>query len=123
MAGRIGEMQALVAHQSGEVQAETPVAGWGFGQASDGMPINIDQAFALAAADQHLEALNREEQLKGLDPVDRDAQRVVMTEVVELGPVLALDGGDPLMFPIAVDVGLGTLAPFEPDKTLQRFPA
>ena len=77
------------------------------------MPVEIDHALAFAAPDQHLQALNGDEQLQGLDPIDGDAQGVVMSEITKFGPVLALDRRDPMVFPLAVSVSLRPLDTFE----------
>ena len=55
------------------------------------MPVELDHALALAAADQHLEALHRYIEVERLNPFDGDAQGVVAAQVVELGAVFALD--------------------------------
>lgn len=56
------------------------------------MPVELDQALAFAAADQHVETLHRYIERQRLDPFDGDAQGIVATQVVELGPMLAFYG-------------------------------
>ena len=77
------------------------------------MPVEIDRALTFAAPDQHLQALNGDEQLQGLDPIDGDAQGIVMSEITKFGPVLALDRRDPMVFPLPVSVSLRPLDTFE----------
>ena len=68
------------------------------------MPVELDHALALAAADQHVEALHRHVEVQRLDPFDGDAQGVVVAQIIELGTVFALDRLDPQRF--APPVGL-----------------
>src|SRR5271157_1787509 len=98
LAGGFREMQAFITNQACGAEARSPVAGRRLGQADERMPVKLDHALAFAAADQHLQALNRDEKLKGLDPVDGDAQGVVMSKVAEFGPVFVLDRRDSLVF-------------------------
>ena len=72
------------------------------------VPVDADRPLALTPLDQHLEALDRYVEFQRLHPVHRDPQRIVVSQIVELCPVLALDGGNPHGF--AAAVGFGFLA-------------
>src|SRR5580658_10933813 len=52
--GRFGQMQAFVADQAGPAEARAPIAGRRLDQASAGVPVEADQALALAPPDQQL---------------------------------------------------------------------
>jgi len=73
----------------------------------------MDCALTFAAPDQHLQALNRDKQLQGLNPINRDSQGVVMSEIDKFGPVFALDRRYPMVFPFAVSVSLRSANAFE----------
>src|SRR5271157_3158521 len=113
LAGGLREMQAFVTNHACGLQTQSPIAGRRLGHANKRMPVEIDHALAFAAPDQRLQALNGNEQLQGLDPIDGDAQGVVMSEITKLGPVLALDRRDPMVFPVPVSVSLRPLDTFE----------
>ena len=68
------------------------------------MPVELDHALALAAADQHVEALHRHVKVQRLNPFDGDAKGVVVTQIIEFGTVFALDRLDPQGF--APPIGL-----------------
>src|SRR5437879_150537 len=55
----LGQMQLVVADQAGPIETRPPIAKRRLGQPRQRMPIEPDQAFALAPADQHIEALHR----------------------------------------------------------------
>src|ERR1700678_3678565 len=111
--GGLREMQAFVTDHACGLQTQSPVAGRRLGHANERMPVEIDRALTFAAPDQHLQALNGDEQLQGLDPIDGDAQGIVMSEITKFGPVLALDRRDPMVFPLPVSVSLRPLDTFE----------
>ena len=84
-------MQLVVAHEAHAIEAEARLAQRWFGRSDQRVPVEPDRALALAAADQHLEALHRYIEVERLDPFDGDAQGVVVAQVVELGAIFALD--------------------------------
>src|SRR5712691_13279299 len=84
LAGGLGQMQLLVADQADPIETRPPVAGRRLGQPCQGVPVEPDQPFALAPADQHIEALHRYVQFERLHPLDGDAQSVVVAQIVEL---------------------------------------
>ena len=63
LAGGLREMQALVTDHACGLQTQSPVAGRRLGHANERMPVEIDRALAFPATDQHLQALNGDEQL------------------------------------------------------------
>src|SRR5271155_3908802 len=94
LAGGLREMQAFVTDHACGLKTQSPVAGRRLGHANERMPVEMDRALAFAAPDKHLQALNGDEQLQGLDPIDGDAQGVIMSKITKFGPVLALDRRD-----------------------------
>src|ERR1700688_1059199 len=98
-------MQALVADHPRGARADPPLADRRLVHPTQRMPIEVDHALALAAADQHLEPLHRHEQLEGLNPIDGDAERVVVSEIAEFRPILPFDRLDSLVFALAIRYG------------------
>ena len=94
MAGGVGQVQLVVAHEAHAIEAEARLAQQWFGRPDQRVPVEPDHALALAPADQHLETLHRYIEVERLDPFDGDAQGVVAAQVIELGTVFALDGLD-----------------------------
>ena len=95
LAGGLGQVQFLVADQTHPLETKSPVARRRFGQPGRGVPVELDQSFALSSPDHHLQALYRREQFQRLDPLRRHAQRVIVAQVVELGMVFTLDARHP----------------------------
>jgi hypothetical protein len=59
LAGGFGQVQFLVADQAHPIQTQPPVAGRWFGQPDQRVPVEPDQSFPLAPANQHVETLYR----------------------------------------------------------------
>ena len=111
-------MQLVVADEAHPIEAEARLAQRRFGRSDQRVPVELDHALALAPADQHVEALHRHEEFERLDPIDGDAQRVVVAQVVELGAVFALDGRDPQRLAPAVGLRLFSVRSGERRKRL-----
>lgn len=122
LAGGLGQVQFLVADQTYPTETETPVARRRLGQPGDRVPVELDRPFAFSPADHHLQALHRHEQFKSLDPPDCDTQRVIVAEVVELGPVFALDARHPQRLATSIGVRLLSIAARKDGEPLQRLP-
>ena len=84
-------MQPVVADEPHAIAAEPRLAQRRLCCFDQGVPIELDQALAFAAADQHVEAMHRDVEIERLDPFDGDAQRVVASQVIEFDAVFALD--------------------------------
>src|SRR5450631_4363982 len=76
--GRVGDMQLIVADEARAPDAQAPVAWRRLHQTDRRVPVEAHQLLALAALDQHVEALHRNEQLESLHPFDAHAQRVIV---------------------------------------------
>ena len=63
-------MQLVVAHEAHAIEAEARLAQRWFGRSDQRVPVEPDHALALAAADQHLEALHRYIEVERLDPFE-----------------------------------------------------
>ena len=101
-------MQPVVAHEAHAIHPDAGLAQRRLCGLRPGVPVEPDRAFALATADQHLQPLHRHVKLQRLHPLHRDAQRVVVAQIVELGAILALDRLDPQR--LAPPVGLRAVA-------------
>ena len=84
------------------------------------VPVEPDRTLAFAAADQYFETLHRDIDLKRLDPFDRDAHRVVATQIVELGAVFTLDRLDPQRLAPPVGSGAVSVRAVEGRQAFQR---
>ena len=111
-------MQLVVADETNPLAAKPGLAERRFSRLDRGMPVELDQALAFAATDEHLEALHRHVKLERLDPVDGNAQGIVAAQVVELGTMLALDRLEPHRLASAVRLLPLALGPGEPGKPL-----
>ena len=87
-------MQALVTGQPCAFEAEAPIAGKRLHEPGGGMPVEVNEPFALAALDQEAQALHRHEEFQALHPLDFDAQRVVVAQIIELGGIFAFGRGN-----------------------------
>src|SRR6516225_1098697 len=94
LAGRLGQVQLVVAYEASPLAAEASLAKRRFGGPDQRMPVEPNDPLALAAPDQHLETLHRDVEIERLNPIDGDAQRIVVAQVVELGAIFALDSLD-----------------------------
>lgn len=106
-------MQAFVTDHARRLQAWSPIAGRLLGHANEWMPVEMDRALTFASPDQHLQALNGDKPLQGLNPINGDSQGVVMSEITKFSPVLALDRRYAMVFPLAVSVSLMSANAFE----------
>src|SRR5437867_3990208 len=70
LAGRLGQVQLVVAHEADAVEAKTRLAQRRRGCFDQRMPVEPDGPFALAAPDQHVEALHRHIEIERLNPFD-----------------------------------------------------
>ena len=105
----IGEMQVVVTDQARPPDARPVVCRGRLDHAGRRMPVEMDAPLPLPALDQDGVAMHGREQRQSLRPVDGHPQSVIVAEVVELGTVFALDGGNPQG--LAPAVRLSALSP------------
>src|SRR6516165_5067932 len=98
-------METVVADEAGALEGETMIQRRWLGETNRRMPIELHEPLALPSLDQNLVALDRHEQFQSLNPLDRHAQGIIVTKVIDLGDVFALDGCDPHGLPPAVRLG------------------
>jgi hypothetical protein len=91
MAGKVGQVQPVVADEARATEAEPRLAERPLDRSDQRVPVEPDRTLTFAAADQYFETLHRYIDLNRLDPFDRDAHCVVATQIVELGTVFTLD--------------------------------
>src|ERR1700680_4534201 len=95
LSAQVGKMEMVVADQARALQPETPIARRRLHHASRWMPIDSHDALALASFDQHLVTMHRGEEDQPLHPINGHSQSVVVTQIIELGGIFALDGDHP----------------------------
>jgi hypothetical protein len=115
-------MQLLIADQTYSIETWSKLAEWRLDHAYQRVPVELSQPFAFAPANEHGETLHRQIQFQRLNPLDRHAQSVVVTQIVELGMVFAFDCGDPQRLAPAVGIGSFARSPGERREPLQRRP-
>ena len=103
---RVGEMQTIVADQARALEPRPQSQGGGSIMRIAGCQSMRTIRSPLRRLDQHLVAMHRGEERQSLHPVDRHPQSVVVAQIVELGGVFALDGGDPHGLALAVGLRL-----------------
>src|SRR5258708_20614596 len=113
-------MQLVIADDANAIAAKTRLAQRWLDRLDQRMPIELDQALAFAATYQHVEALHRHVELERLDPLDGHAQGIVVTQVIELGAMLALDRLDPHRFALPVSLRSLPIRAGECRKALAR---
>ena len=70
LAGGFGQVQLVVADEAHAIEAEARLAQRRLGRGwTSGVPVEPDQPLALAAADQHLEALHRHDRVPAPGPI------------------------------------------------------
>ena len=92
---RVGEMQMVVAHEAYPPDPQSPIAGWRLDHANGRMPVDAHGPFAFASFDQHVVAMHGGKEHQSLRPIDCHPQIVIAAQIVELGGIFTLDGGDP----------------------------
>src|SRR5664279_1208183 len=108
LAGRVGDMEMIVADQARALKAQAPVAWRRLHKTYRWVPVDAYEPFAFTAFDQHFKALHRNKQLQSLRPFDRHAKRIIAAQIVELVGIFPLDRSDPQHFAFAVAVRLFT---------------
>ncbi len=104
LAGRLGQVEGLVADQTDPTKTQPPIARRRLDPSGRGMPVEPDQPLTFASPDHHLQALHRHEQLQRLDPLCRDTQGVITAQIVELGPIFFPDRLHPKRLASAIGI-------------------
>ena len=106
MAGGRHQMQLVVTNEPRPIEPEPRFAERRLDRPHKRVPINLDQPFAFASFDQHVETLDRHVEVQRLYSIDRNPQGVITPQIIELRPIFPLDGSNPHCFAPAVGFGL-----------------
>ena len=117
----VHEMQGLVAHLPGSLPRVAVLAGSLLESTHRGIPIQTQDALALASFDQHFESPHGHDQLQGLDPGEFHFHGVLVFQIVDLGLILTGNGLQTLSLAGRLVAGIVTAR--GPCDALQRLAA